>query len=119
MSLASPAYYGGTHFFLFVATTSFIGTMIWIFIYLLGIREALHAVPINWILTELVNTGICTAFYIIAFIIQLIVGATVHHAYSHRGAYIAAGVFGMINAGVYGFATYLLHLEWKSSRTTN
>ncbi|VEN61985.1 unnamed protein product, partial [Callosobruchus maculatus] len=51
MSLASPAYYGGTHFFLFVATTSFIGTMIWIFIYLLGIREALHAVPINWILT--------------------------------------------------------------------
>ncbi|XP_023020176.1 CKLF-like MARVEL transmembrane domain-containing protein 4 [Leptinotarsa decemlineata] len=118
MSLASPAYYGGTHFFLFVATTSFIGTLIWIFIYLLGIREALN-MPINWILTELFNTGICTVFYIIAFIVQLIVSATIHHAYSHRGMYIAAGVFGLFNAGVYGFATYLLSIEWKSSRSTN
>lgn len=59
MSLASPAHYGGTHFFLFVATTSFIGTLIWIFIYLLGIREAMPSVPINWILTVsilLINT---------------------------------------------------------------
>lgn len=50
MALASPAFTGGTHFFLFVATVSFIGTIIWIFIYLLGIREAL-TFPINWILT--------------------------------------------------------------------
>lgn len=50
MSLASPAYLSGTHFFLFVATTTFIGTLIWIFVYLLSIREALN-LPINWILT--------------------------------------------------------------------
>lgn len=50
MSLASPAYLSGTHFFLFVATTTFIGTLVWIFVYLLSIREALN-LPINWILT--------------------------------------------------------------------
>lgn len=50
MALASPAYLSGTHFFLFVVTTTFIGTLIWIFVYLLGIREALN-LPINWILT--------------------------------------------------------------------
>ncbi|KAG5900503.1 hypothetical protein JTB14_010913 [Gonioctena quinquepunctata] len=118
MSLASPAYYGATHFFLFVATTSFIGTLIWIFIYLLGIREALN-LPINWILTELLNTGICAVFYVIAFILQLIVSASVDLRFSHRGTYIAAGVFGLLNAGVFAFATYLLNIEWKSSRTTN
>lgn len=116
MALASPAFTGGTHFFLFVATVSFIGTIIWIFIYLLGIREAL-TFPINWILTELVNTGFCTVFYIIAFIIQLVVAATLHPGYYRKGAQITAGVFGLFNALVYAFATYLLYVEWKGSRT--
>ncbi|KAJ8918604.1 hypothetical protein NQ315_013109 [Exocentrus adspersus] len=113
MSLASPGF-GGVHFFLFVVTASFIGTLIWVFIYLLGIREAI-SFPINWILTELLNTGICAIFYIVAFIVELIVAI----AHLHNGAYIAAGVFGFLNAAVYSFATYLLNIEWKSSRTTN
>ncbi|CAH1122644.1 unnamed protein product [Ceutorhynchus assimilis] len=117
MALGSPAYTGGSHFFLFIVTVSFIGTLIWIFIYLLGIREALNY-PINWILTELVNTGICTVCYFIAFILQLIVSAAVHPGYSWRGTQIAAGVFGLLNTLVYAFATYLLHIEWKGSRTT-
>ncbi|KAJ8959807.1 hypothetical protein NQ318_011539, partial [Aromia moschata] len=114
MALASPAYLGGVHFFLFVATTSFIATIIWIFIYLLGVREAL-TLPIHWILTELVNTGICALFYIIAFIVQLISSIS----YTHHGTYIAAAVFGFFNAAAYSFATYLLNVEYKSSRTTN
>ncbi|KAF7270342.1 hypothetical protein GWI33_016668 [Rhynchophorus ferrugineus] len=116
MSLASPAYYSGTHFFLFVAVVSFIGTLIWIAIYLLGIREATNF-PINWLLTEYVNTAICTICYIIAFILQLIVSSSLHPGHYRRGSSIAAGVFGIINAVVYGFATYLLHLEWKGTRT--
>ncbi|CAH1115261.1 unnamed protein product [Psylliodes chrysocephalus] len=118
MALASPAHYGGTHFFLLVATTSFILTILWIFIYLLGIREALR-IPINWILSELFNTGLWGGLYIIAFIVQLIVAATIHPAYNFRGSYIAAGVFGIFNAGVYCFAAYLLFLEWKRNKSTN
>ena len=50
MALASPAILSGTHWFLFVAVTSFIATLLWVFVYLLGIREVLN-LPINWILT--------------------------------------------------------------------
>lgn len=50
MACASPAYIGATHWFLFVAVTSFISTLIWCTVYLLSIREVLK-VPINWILT--------------------------------------------------------------------
>ncbi|XP_044271359.1 uncharacterized protein LOC123015604 isoform X2 [Tribolium madens] len=114
MSLASPAWLSGTHFFLFVATTSFIGTLIWVFVYFLGIREALN-LPIHWILTELVNTAICTGAYVIAFIVQLSIWPGGPHW--HKGANIAAGVFGIFNALAYGFATYLLYIEYKGNRT--
>lgn len=50
MACASPALIGGTHWFLFVVVTSFIATVLWSFVYLLGIREVLN-LPINWILT--------------------------------------------------------------------
>ncbi|XP_056633583.1 CKLF-like MARVEL transmembrane domain-containing protein 4 [Diorhabda sublineata] len=118
MALASPAYYSGTHFFLFVATTSFIFTILWIFIYLLGIREALK-LPINWILSELVNTGFWAILYIVAFIVQLIIASGTHPILYFRDAYIAAGVFGLFNAIVYCFATYLLYVEMKRNQTTN
>ncbi|KAJ8880410.1 hypothetical protein PR048_016879 [Dryococelus australis] len=51
MACASPALLPGSSWFLFVVVTSFIATLVWAFIYLLGIREALK-IPINWILTE-------------------------------------------------------------------
>lgn len=50
MACASPAYIGASHWFLFVAVTSFIATLLWSFVYLLGIREVLN-LAINWILT--------------------------------------------------------------------
>lgn len=56
MALASPAYLGGTHWFLFAATVSFISTIVWSFVYLLGIREALN-LPIDWWLSVSKNNG--------------------------------------------------------------
>lgn len=56
MACASPAYIGATHWFLFVAVTSFISTLIWCAVYLLSIRETLK-VPINWILTVSMRYG--------------------------------------------------------------
>jgi hypothetical protein len=43
------------------------------------------------LLQELVNTGICTGAYVIAFIVQLSIWPTSRYHY-HRGANIAAGV---------------------------
>nr|CAD7603241.1 unnamed protein product [Timema genevievae] len=94
MACASPAILSGTHWFLFVVVTSFIATLIWVFVYLLGIREALK-LPINWILTvstllELVNTSILTLLYLIAFIVQLSVWSPYYRS-SWRNSNMAAG----------------------------
>ncbi|XP_026474269.1 CKLF-like MARVEL transmembrane domain-containing protein 4 [Ctenocephalides felis] len=112
MSCASPALTSATHWFLFVAVTSFIATLIWVFVYLLGIREVLQ-LPINWLLTELVNTGIITVLYTIAFIVQLAKWSGL--AGSFVASNITAGVFGIFNALAYAAGVYFLHLEWKSS----
>ncbi|XP_017780744.1 PREDICTED: uncharacterized protein LOC108565679 [Nicrophorus vespilloides] len=116
MSLASPAFRSGTHFFLFVVTISFIGSLIWMFVRVLGIREAL-TLPIDWVLSEFANTGICAVLYGIAFIVQLVVWST--PATYYRTANIIAGVFGIFNTLVYGIETYLLHKQWKSTRVAN
>uniref|UniRef100_U5EQZ4 Putative members of chemokine-like factor super family n=1 Tax=Corethrella appendiculata TaxID=1370023 RepID=U5EQZ4_9DIPT len=112
MSLASPAFLSGTHWFLFVAVSSFIATLLWTFVYLLGIREVLN-LPINWILTELFNTGLATVFYFIAFIVQLSVWSG-YSGYA-KGANVAAGVFGIFNTFAYAAGTYFLYLEHKST----
>jgi len=114
MICASPAYIGGTHWFLFVITISFIGTLIWVFVYLLGIREALN-LPIDWILSELVNTAIVTLFYCIAFIVQL--AAWSGYSGGPKASNIVAGVFAIFNTLCYGYGVYLLHLERKSNST--
>lgn len=112
MACASPALVGGTHWFLFVVVTSFIATVLWSFVYLLGIREVLN-LPINWILTELINTGFATLLYLIAFIVQL---STWSNLYGYfRSANIAAGVFGLFNFLAYAAGTYFLFVEHKSS----
>ncbi|XP_062537302.1 CKLF-like MARVEL transmembrane domain-containing protein 4 [Armigeres subalbatus] len=113
MACASPALIGATHWFLFVVVTSFIATVLWSFVYLLGIREVLN-MPINWILTELINTGIATLLYFIAFIVQL--ASWSNYYYSHyRSANIAAGVFGIFNFLAYTAGSYFLYVEHKSS----
>lgn len=112
MACASPAYIGATHWFLFVAVTSFIATLIWTAIYLLSLREALK-IPINWILTELLNTSIAAVLYMIAFIVQL----SAWSAYRGSSSNIAAGVFGVFNTIAYAAGAYFLYVEWKSTNT--
>lgn len=114
MALATPALLAGTHWFLFVVIISFIATLIWIFVYLLSVREALN-LPINWYLTELLNTGLITILYAIAFIVQLSVWS-VPYSSSHRFSNILAGVIGMINTIVYAIGCYFLYNEWTGSK---
>ncbi|TMW54277.1 hypothetical protein DOY81_000632 [Sarcophaga bullata] len=115
MACASPAYIAATSFFLFVVVVSFIATILWIFAYLLGIREALN-VAINWIFTELLNTGIASVLYFIAFVVQLAKWSSYPHSYGY-GSNIAAGVFGLFNFLAYAAGTYFLYLEHKSGST--
>ncbi|KAK9513047.1 hypothetical protein O3M35_001327 [Rhynocoris fuscipes] len=105
MACASPALLDGTHWFLFVTVISFIATLVWVFIYLLSIREAL-TLPINWHLTELFNTGLLTVLYLIAFIVQLSIWAPVN--YIHRAPNIAAGV------SYYNFSLLGVHKSYNS-----
>lgn len=114
LACASSIHYGSTHWFLFVASTSFIATMLWTFVYLFSIREAVK-LPINWILSELINTGVMTILYVIAFIAQLSFWSGLPSYY--RGSQIAAGVFGIFNAIAYAAGTYFLYVEWQSTNT--
>ncbi|XP_063974838.1 CKLF-like MARVEL transmembrane domain-containing protein 8 [Diachasmimorpha longicaudata] len=113
MACASPSWNGAASWFLFVAITSFIATLLWCFIYLLGIREALK-LPINWLLTELYNTGVIVILYTIAFIVQLAVWGGYTYHWPARSANIAAGVFGVFNTLAYAAGTYFLYYEFKS-----
>ncbi|XP_072767873.1 plasmolipin [Anoplolepis gracilipes] len=112
MACASPAYIGATHWFLFVAVTSFISTLIWCAVYFLSLREVLK-VPINWILTELLNTSIKAVLYMIAFIAQL----SAWTAYRASSSNIAAGIFGIFNTIAYAAGAYFLYIEWKNTNT--
>ncbi|XP_019885069.1 uncharacterized protein LOC109610465 [Camponotus floridanus] len=112
MACASPAYIGATHWFLFVAVISFISTLIWCAVYFLSLREVLK-VPINWILTELLNTSIKAVLYMIAFIAQL----SAWTAYRTSSSNIAAGIFGIFNTIAYAAGAYFLYIEWKNTNT--
>lgn len=112
MACASPAYIGATHWFLFVAVISFISTLIWSSVYFLSLREVLK-VPINWILTELLNTSIKAVLYMIAFIVQL----SAWTAYGTSSSNIAAGIFGIFNTIAYAAGAFFLYIEWKNTNT--
>lgn len=115
MACVSPALVGASHWFLFVATTSFIATLLWCFVYLLSIREALK-IPINWILTELLNTSVEAVLYMIAFIAQLSRWSSVSNA-PYIASNIAGGVFGILNTLAYAAGAYFLYIEWKSNNS--
>ncbi|CAD6208368.1 GSCOCG00003374001-RA-CDS [Cotesia congregata] len=146
MACASPVYNSAASWFLFVATASFIITLAWVFVYLLSLREAL-TIRIHWILTELLNTGIITILYTIAFIVQLAVWSSYTNSqWSPKSSNIAAGVsiitlsyqlcyllastlpvnnlfnvlpqvFGIFNTIAYAAGTYFLYVEHKSNNS--
>lgn len=64
-------------------------------------------------LQELINTGLATALYFIAFIVQLAAWSSTNHW--SRGSNITAGVFGLFNFLAYAFGSYFLYLEHKAA----
>lgn len=116
MAFASPARITGTHWFLFIVVISFIATVIWIFIYILSIREAL-TFPINWLVTELLNTAILAVLYLVASVLQLSVWSPPYHP-QYRDPNITAGIFGLFNTVAYCAGAYFLFAEWKGTRVS-
>ncbi|VVC95985.1 unnamed protein product [Leptidea sinapis] len=107
MSLGTP---WASAWYVFVAVTAFITTLMWSFVYLLSIREALK-IPINWVLS-LISTTVETLFYFIAFIVILT------SVYGTYGRNVAAGVFGIINMLAYGYSSYILYQEHRTGAAT-
>jgi len=108
MACAAPAWTNGTHWFLFVVVTAFVATTLWCFIYLLNLRTAIN-LPIDWLLTELLNTSITTLLYLIAVIVQF---CSIERA---AGRNITGGVFGVFNCIVYTVGCFYLYRDWKDS----
>ncbi|XP_026745807.1 CKLF-like MARVEL transmembrane domain-containing protein 4 [Trichoplusia ni] len=110
MALASPWY---STWFVFVAVTSFITTLMWSFVYLLSIKEALK-LPINWVLSELISVGLETFMYLIAFIVMFAATAG-YYSVPMYGANVAAAVFGIFNTAAYAASAFLLFKEHRGS----
>ncbi|XP_018014267.1 uncharacterized protein LOC108671276 isoform X2 [Hyalella azteca] len=108
MACAAPAWTNGTHWFLFVVVTAFVATSLWCFIYLLSLREAIN-LPIDWLLTELLNTSLTTILYLIAVIVQF---CSIERS---AGRNITAGVFGVFNMLAYTLGSFFLYRDWKDS----
>ncbi|KAK0178927.1 hypothetical protein PV327_007766 [Microctonus hyperodae] len=116
MSCATPAIISASRWFMFVAVLSFISTLMWTFVYLFSIREALK-IPINWILTEFINTGIKCVLYFIAFVVQLSVWSSYPWGSLYRSPQIAAAIFGIFNTVAYCAGVFFLWVEWKNSQS--
>ncbi|XP_041977208.1 CKLF-like MARVEL transmembrane domain-containing protein 4 [Aricia agestis] len=108
MALGTP---WASSWYVFVAVTSFITTLMWSLVYLFGVREALK-IPINWILSEFISTCIETLFYFIAFILMFV---TVYGSYPRN---VAAAVFGIFNTLAYAASSFLLYKDHKSTTIT-
>lgn len=119
MCCAAPAWTNGTHWFLFVVVTAFVATMLWCFIYLLNLKTAIN-LPIDWLLTELLNTSITTLLYFIAVIVQFCSVNQEKYPGLHDeyGRNITGGVFGVFNCIVYTVGCFYLYRDWKDSHPT-
>ncbi|XP_045491468.1 uncharacterized protein LOC123691218 [Colias croceus] len=107
MSLGTPF---ASSWYVFVAVTAFITTLMWSFVYLLSVRDALK-IPINWVLSELISTALETLFYLIAFIVMFT------SIYGSYGRNVAAAVFGIFNTLAYGYSSFLLYQEHRNGAT--
>ncbi|KAH8019851.1 hypothetical protein HPB51_022823 [Rhipicephalus microplus] len=119
LGCASPALIGYARFFLFVAALCYIVTVLLCIIYVLGVNTALSALP--WLLGELAYTVTAVVLYIIASVTQLVSQSSYYETWptmfsALNGQYIAAGVFGLLQAIVYGAGAFLLFQDWKATR---
>ncbi|XP_073439097.1 CKLF-like MARVEL transmembrane domain-containing protein 4 [Dendrobates tinctorius] len=101
----------GLYFFEFVSCSAFVVTGVLLLMFSLSLHER---VPhINWILTDLVNTGLSALFFFIASVIL----ASLNHK---SGAEISAAVFGFLATILYSANTHLAFRKWKvGSRSQN
>ncbi|XP_077504295.1 MARVEL domain-containing protein 1-like [Amblyomma americanum] len=119
LGCASPALIGYARFFLFVAALCYVVTVLLCIIYVLGVNTALSALP--WLLGELAYTVTAVVLYIIASVTQLVSQSGYYETWpvmfsALNGQYIAAGVFGLLQAIVYGAGAFLLFQDWKATR---
>eukprot|EP00088_Acartia_fossae_P071453 TRINITY_DN9802_c0_g1_i1.p1 TRINITY_DN9802_c0_g1~~TRINITY_DN9802_c0_g1_i1.p1 ORF type:complete len:186 (+),score=16.80 TRINITY_DN9802_c0_g1_i1:167-724(+) len=106
---------GHNHWFLFVVVTCFIVTLIWIFYYLLQIREFIKVkLPFTFLWIEVLYTCISTALYVIAFIV-ILAGFGWCAGNATCDARIAAGVFAIFNSIAYGVGSWLVYAEYNAT----
>lgn len=106
---------GNNHWFLFVVVTCFLITLIWIFYYLLQIREFIKVkLPFTFLWIEVLYTVIATGLYVIAFIV-LLAGFGWCTAVTDCNARIAAGVFAILNSIAYGAGAWFVYQEYNAT----
>ncbi|XP_058827742.1 protein MAL2-like [Topomyia yanbarensis] len=110
MACATPTI-PGTGWFMFVAVTSFVCTVLWTFMHLFGIREVLST-TFKWGATEFFMTAFLALLYFIAFIAQLALWANIYDD-PNRSRNLAAGSFGIFNFLAYVAGTYFLYVDYR------
>lgn len=100
--MCSPC--GGVYFFEFVSCTAFVVTGGLLLIFCLNLHTKVP--PINWSLTDLVNTVASTVFF---FLCSLVLVSINHNT----GAEIAAVIFGFLVTSVYAVNTFLAVRRWR------
>jgi len=111
---------GHNHFFLFVVVTTFIITLIWVFFYLLQIRDFIKVkLPFTFMKLEVIFTIVATLFYIVAFI-TILAGFGWCTTSNTPGstlcdARVAGGVFAIFNTIAYGLGSYLVYQELSNT----
>ncbi|XP_044289834.1 CKLF-like MARVEL transmembrane domain-containing protein 4, partial [Varanus komodoensis] len=94
----------GLYFFEFVSCSASVVTGVLLLMFSLNLHARIP--QINWNITDLVNTGLCTFFFFIASIVL----AALNHK---KGAEIAAVVFGFLATTVYAVNSFLAVKNWR------
>ncbi|XP_015279751.1 PREDICTED: CKLF-like MARVEL transmembrane domain-containing protein 4 [Gekko japonicus] len=101
----------GLYFFEFVSCSASVVTGVLLLMFSLNLHTRIP--QINWNITDLVNTGLCTFFFFIASVVL----AALNHK---KGAEIAAVIFGFLATAVYAVNSFLAVKNWRiNSRQQN
>ncbi|XP_053126985.1 CKLF-like MARVEL transmembrane domain-containing protein 4 [Hemicordylus capensis] len=96
----------GLYFFEFVSCSASVVTGVLLLMFSLNLHARIP--QINWNITDLVNTGLCTFFFFIASVVL----ASLNHK---KGAEIAAVIFGFLATAVYAVNSFLAVKNWRSN----
>ncbi|XP_076856777.1 CKLF-like MARVEL transmembrane domain-containing protein 4 isoform X1 [Brachyhypopomus gauderio] len=100
--MCSPC--SGIYLFEFVSCSAFVVTGVLLLIFSLNLHTKVQQV--NWSLTDLINTAVCTLFFFLASVVL----AALNH---QSGAEILAVIYGFVVMVVYGVNTYLAVRRWR------